>query len=131
MVARRVELKKRAHFTAERPGFTGHFSHLPYEQRMDMIEKEPEYGEIICRCEQITKKEIRDAIENPLGSWTMMSVKYRARAMMGRCQGGFCVPRIVRILRDEYGYKPDDYMIRSVKSNMFAGNVRLNRGAAK
>ncbi len=121
LVGRRIELRRRDDFVAERPGFVGHFSHLPLEQRLDLIRSEPEYGEIICRCEQITKKEIRDAIENPLGAWTMMSIKYRARAMMGRCQGGFCVPRIVRMLRDEYGYGPENYSMRGGGSYMFTG----------
>ena len=127
MVGRRIGLKKRPDFVAERPGFVGHFSRLPREQRMELIRNEPDYGEIICRCEQITKKEIRDAIENPLGAWTMMSIKYRARAMMGRCQGGFCVPRIVRMLRDEYGYGPEDFAMRGGGAWMFLGPVRCGK----
>ena len=43
---------------------------------------------------------------------------------MGRCQGGFCTPRIVRMLRDEYGYLPKDYILREADSNLFFGNVR-------
>lgn len=129
LVGRHLPLHKRGDFRPERDGFTGHFSQLPYETRMDLIQSEPEYGEIICRCEQITKKEIRAAIENPLGSWTMMSIKYRARAMMGRCQGGFCVPRIVRMLQGEYGYEPQDYMVRGRDAWMFAGHVRDPRKA--
>ena len=124
LVAKRLELRKRNDFVAERPGYVGHFSHLPKEMRMEMIKTEPDYGEIICRCEQVTKKEVRDAIENPLGAKTMMGIKYRSRAMMGRCQGGFCVPRIVRLLRDEYGYKPEDYLMRDWNAPMFAGLVR-------
>lgn len=123
LVERHLQLTKRDDFEPVRPGFVGHFSHLPRETRLEMIADEPEYGEIICRCEQITKKEIRDAIENPLGAWTLSSIKYRARASMGRCQGGFCIPRIVRMLRDEYGYKPEDYMTRSIGAKMFTGNV--------
>jgi len=95
---------------------------------MDLIRSEPEYGEIFCRCEQITKREVRQAIENPFGARVMASLKYRARAMMGRCQGGFCVPRIVRMLRDEYGYDPKDFLERG-KAPMFDGYVRKG-GAA-
>ncbi|MDR3331226.1 MAG: NAD(P)/FAD-dependent oxidoreductase [Synergistaceae bacterium] len=130
IVERRLEMKKRTNFIAERRGFVGHFSHLPREARMDMIHAEPEYGEIICRCEGVTKKEIRDAIENPLGARTLMSIKYRARAMMGRCQGGFCIPRITRMLRDEYGYAPEDYRFRGGGAYMFTGVVR-RRGASE
>lgn len=124
MIKSHIPLLPKANFMAERPGFAGHFSELPAEQRMDMIVDEPEYGEIICRCERITKKEVRDAIENPFGAATLLSIKYRARTMMGRCQGGFCVPRVVRMLRDEYGYLPKDYLLRNEKSPLFAGAVR-------
>ena len=127
LVARRLELSPKDDFCGTREGFAGHFSELPLDRRMEMIGHEPEYGEIICRCERITKKEVRDAIENRLGARTMLSVKYRARTMMGRCQGGFCVPRIARMLRDEYGYEPDDYLLRGPGSPMFAGNVREAR----
>lgn len=123
MVKRRIPLVPRGDFIATRPGFSGTFSELPLERRLELIAQEPEYGEIICRCEQITKKEIRSAIENPLGAKNLTAIKYRARVMMGRCQGGFCVPRIVRILRDEYGYPPEDYCMQGSKTPMFTGNV--------
>ena len=104
--------------------FAGHFCDLPKEEQERLVKENPEYGEIICRCEKITKKEIRDAIENTLGARTLVSVKYRARNGMGRCQGGFCTPRIIRMLRDEYGFAPDDYLFREAGSNLFTGNVR-------
>jgi len=123
MVGKHFFLEKKDDFVAEQPGFVGMFSDLPLEQRMDMIQSDPEYGEIFCRCEQVTKREVRQAIENPLGARCLMSIKYRARATMGRCQGGFCVPRVVRMLRDEYGYAPDDFLMRG-KAPMFDGHVR-------
>lgn len=129
MVKTHLDLRPKTNFIAERPGFAGHFCELPLRRRMEMIAEEPEYGEIICRCERITKKEVRDAIENPFGAAAMLSVKYRARTMMGRCQGGFCVPRIARMLRDEYGYLPKDYMLRNRRSPMFVGHVREVAGA--
>ncbi len=124
LVANRIALKEKDVFAAERPGFAGHFCDLPKEEQERLVKENPEYGEIICRCEKITKKEIRDAIENTLGARTLVSVKYRARNGMGRCQGGFCTPRIVRMLRDEYGFAPDDYLFREAGSNLFTGNVR-------
>ncbi|MDR1917114.1 MAG: NAD(P)/FAD-dependent oxidoreductase [Synergistaceae bacterium] len=129
LVSRHIELRSRTDFNAANPGFTGFFSDLPLEARRELIGSDPEYGEIICRCERITKREIRNAIENPLGARTLMSVKYRARATMGRCQGGFCLPRIVRMLRDEYGYEPEDFMAKGRGAYMFAGHVR-SRGEA-
>lgn len=124
IVAKHIPLAEKSGFVAERQGFVGHFCELPPEEQERLVKENPEYGEIICRCEKITKKEIRDAIENTLGAKTLVSIKYRARNGMGRCQGGFCTPRIVRMLRDEYGFKPDDYLFREAGSNLFTGNVR-------
>ena len=124
IVAKHFDLVEKKDFIAERPGFAGHFCDLPKEEQERLVKENPEYGEIICRCEKITKKEIRDAIENPLGARSLVSIKYRARNGMGRCQGGFCTPRIVRMLRDEYGFAPDDYIFREAGSNLFTGHVR-------
>ncbi|MCL2146395.1 MAG: NAD(P)/FAD-dependent oxidoreductase [Synergistaceae bacterium] len=124
MVEKYLKMTPKKDFRAERPGFAGFFSSLPYERKTELIKKHPEYGEIFCRCEGITKKEIRDAIENPLGTVSLTGIKLRSRAMMGRCQGGFCIPRIVKMLRDDYGYEPDQYMLRNKISPMFSGLVR-------
>ena len=124
MVKKYLVLTPKENFRAERPGFTGYFSSLPTEQKIELVQEYPEYGEIFCRCEGITKKEIRDAIENPLGTTSLTGIKLRSRAMMGRCQGGFCVPRIIGMLRDDYGYDPKQYMQSSDISPMFSGSVR-------
>ncbi|MEG1602565.1 MAG: NAD(P)/FAD-dependent oxidoreductase [Cloacibacillus sp.] len=124
LVSNHLPLDEKKDFIAERPGFAGHFCELPKEEQERLVKEYPEYGEIICRCEKITKKEIRDAIENPLGARSLVSIKYRARNGMGRCQGGFCTPRIVRMLRDEYGFAPEDYLLREAGSSLFSGNVR-------
>jgi glycerol-3-phosphate dehydrogenase len=62
LAALRLDLKPRDGFKPTNPGFTGFFCDLPLEERMDLVARDPEYGEIICRCERITKREIRDAI---------------------------------------------------------------------
>ena len=124
MLAGLIPLERKEDFKSERPGFGGHFCELPKEERADLIAQEPNYGEIICRCEQITKKEILDAIQNPLGTRILVGIKNRARAMMGRCQGGFCMPRIVRILEAEFGYSPEDYLLKSAESPLFSGKMR-------
>jgi glycerol-3-phosphate dehydrogenase len=124
MVAEKLPLEKKDHFTTERPGRVGMFSELSPEEKADLVAQDPDYGEIVCRCEQITKREILDAIQNPLGNKTIAGIKYRARAMMGRCQGGFCLPRIVEILEKEFGYKPEDYILNRPGSELFSGKVR-------
>ena len=119
-----MPLVPKENFVPEREGCAEHFCELPPEEQERLIALDPEYGEVICRCEKITKKEIRRAIENSLGARSLVSIKYRARNGMGRCQGGFCTPKIVRMLRDEYGYRPEDYSLREKESALFAGNVR-------
>ncbi len=124
MVGEKLPLAEKDHFIAERDGFPGSFHDLPEEEKADLVAQDPDYGEIVCRCEHITKREILDAIENPLGSRTMAGIKYRSRAMMGRCQGGFCMPRIVQILERDFGYQPEDYRLYSPDSYLFTGRVR-------
>ncbi|MDB9822278.1 NAD(P)/FAD-dependent oxidoreductase [Deltaproteobacteria bacterium] len=124
MVRDNIPLEKKDSFIAERQGRPGTFSELSPEEKSDLVARDPDYGEIVCRCEQITKKEILDAIENPLGNRTILGIKYRARAMMGRCQGGFCLPRIVEILEKEFGYNPEDFLLNRPGSGLFTGHVR-------
>jgi len=78
-----------------------HFSHLPNEAKAAWIQKDPRYGRIVCRCESITEGEIVDAIHRNAGATTVDGIKRRLRPGMGRCQGGFCGPRVVEILSRE------------------------------
>lgn len=119
-----VSFEKKENFDGTRFGMAGYFNQLPDEEKADMVAQNQDYGEVICRCEQITKKEVLDAISNPLGVKTINGIKYRSRAMMGRCQGGFCLPKIVQILEKEFGYNPEDYLLKSRKSPLFMGKMR-------
>lgn len=71
------------------------------EERHRLIKENPAYGNVICRCEMVTEGEILDAIRRPLGARTTDAIKRRTRAGMGRCQSGFCNPRVVEILARE------------------------------
>ena len=66
-----------------------------------LIKNDPAYGHMICRCESVTEGEIIDAIRRPLGATTVDGVKRRVRSGMGRCQGGFCLPKVMEILARE------------------------------
>ncbi len=78
-----------------------HLKDMTEEERNELIEKNPLYGEIVCRCEEISKGEILDAIRSPLPVYTVDAVKRRVRPGMGRCQGGFCSPTVIKILAEE------------------------------
>lgn len=100
------------------------FRDLSPEEKADLVLKDPDFGEIICRCESITKAEVLAAIRNPLGVSTMTGIKYRCRSMMGRCQGGYCQMRISELLMQEKGIT--DEMLRYDKDGayVFTGKIR-------
>ncbi|MBU1176344.1 MAG: NAD(P)/FAD-dependent oxidoreductase [Alphaproteobacteria bacterium] len=79
------------------------FVDMSIGERARLIAADPLYGRIICRCESITEGEIVAAIQAPCGARTMDGVKRRVRAGMGRCQGGFCGPRVTAIIARELG----------------------------
>ena len=82
------------------------FQHLDEQAQSDLIQKDPRYGRIICRCEMITEGEIVDAIHRNCGGRTINGIKRRVRPGAGRCQGGFCGPRVLEILSRELGVAP-------------------------
>jgi glycerol-3-phosphate dehydrogenase len=79
------------------------FSELTREAQDKLIAERPEYGRVICRCETVTEGEILDAIHSPVVPTSIDAIKRRTRAGMGRCQGGFCQPRVLEILARELG----------------------------
>lgn len=85
------------------------------EERQRLIKENPAYGNVICRCEMVTEGEILEAIRRPLGAKTTDGVKRRTRAGMGRCQSGFCNPKVVEILARELNV--DEGAIRKAGGN--------------
>ncbi len=87
-------------FTEKRKGFTG-FAGLTREEQKEIIARDPSYARVICRCETVTEGEITEAIRRPVGAVSLDGIKRRTRAGMGRCQGGFCTPKVMEILSRE------------------------------
>ena len=83
-------------------------SELTLEQQNKLIKKNSDYGKIICKCENVSLGEIKDAINRPIQPTTMDAIKRRVRAGMGRCQGGFCNDRVAMILANEHNIKFTD-----------------------
>ena len=79
------------------------FHDMTDAERVQAVSSNAEYGNMICRCEMVTEAEIRYAIRRPVGARSIDGVKRRTRAGMGRCQGGFCMPRVAAILSEETG----------------------------
>ena len=97
---------KKDDFTEELKTLT-YMKLLPEEEQRALIEKDPSYGNIICRCAQVSEGEILETIRRPLGARTLDAVKRRTGANMGRCQGGFCYPKVMEILSRELGIPMD------------------------
>lgn len=98
-----LSLKKKSHFNPYRKRIIP-FREIGWEERKILIRKDSKYAHIVCRCETVSEKEVVEAIER--GATTLDGVKFRVRCGMGRCQGGFCTPRVLEILSRELGVLP-------------------------
>jgi glycerol-3-phosphate dehydrogenase len=126
LVSDRLNLKKKDNFKQMRFR-EKRFSEMNSNERSELIKKDKSWGRIVCRCEQVTEAEVIEAISNPLGAKTLSSIRYRCRAGMGRCQGGFCTQHIVRIMENQFNIKTDDIRLKSPESRIFFGRTRGNR----
>ena len=104
------------------------FDDLPEAEKRRLVSEDADYGGIVCRCEGVTRYEVLRAVRNPLGVGTLSGLKYRARLMMGRCGGSYCLPRIVDILQTECGWSPEEFLLRDERSPMFTGWVKKRHG---
>lgn len=84
------------------------FRHLNNEERSLLIAQNPDYGRIVCRCENVTRAEVVAVLRSPLGVRDLDAIKRRTRVGMGRCQSGFCVMRLPEILFEELGLQPTE-----------------------
>ena len=99
------------------------FYAMTLEERAELVKRDPLNGALVCRCEQVTEAEIRAAIRRPVGARTIDAVKRRTRAGMGRCQGGFCSPRVLEILAEELNLDPTEITKCGGKSNLLVGTI--------
>jgi glycerol-3-phosphate dehydrogenase len=98
MLGQNTELIPRKGYIAGRKAIP-RFRLLSNKERNDLIKKDPEYGEIVCRCELVTKAEVKEAIRR--GARTLDGIKFRTRTQMGRCHGSFCTMKIMSIMAEE------------------------------
>lgn len=94
---------------------------LSFEERTALVKAQPAYGTVICRCETVTEGEILDAIHRTPGARSLDGVKRRTRAGMGRCQAGFCSPRVMEILARELGIPQSEITKSGGASGLIVG----------
>ncbi|HDQ16139.1 MAG TPA: FAD/NAD(P)-binding oxidoreductase [Bacteroidetes bacterium] len=121
-VSKHFDLKEKSNFKIKKQ--PKRFNELSKEEQSKLIKKDPSWGRIVCRCEHVTEREVIDALSNPLGAKTLSSVKYRCRAGMGRCQGGFCTQHIVRIMQNNFKMDIKKINSKSPGSYLFTGRNR-------
>lgn len=119
-----------------KPGFNPYrppiirFRDLTITEQRNLIKKNPAYARIICRCETITEGEILEAIHRPLGAKNIDGLKRRVRTGAGRCQGGFCTPRVMEILARELKI-PVDQVTKSGRNSLILVGKTKEPGMAK
>ncbi len=129
MINEKITLKQKTDFNPIRKRVTP-FREATRIQQAALIKANPAYGEIVCRCEHVSKHEVQEALNNPISQKTISAVKYRTRAGMGRCHGGFCLPKIVEILKEEYGVPPQEIKLKNIDSPLFISetkDLRVNK----
>lgn len=97
---------------------------LSLEERDRLVHENPDYGEIVCRCEEISKGEILDVLRSPLPVYTVDAVKRRCRPGMGRCQGAFCLPAVMRIIAGEAGIAYEDVVKGDSRARIVFGPTK-------
>ena len=117
-----LKLIKNDSFTGARTNVR--FTDLLSSEKNELIKKQPTYGRIICRCEEITEGEIIDAIKHSFGKITLDGVKRRCRPGMGRCQGGFCGPRVQEIIARELNIKMEEVVLEKNNSIILYGKTK-------
>ena len=101
-----LDLERKTNFISKRKQVR--FMDLSVDERNELIKENPQYGNIVCRCESITEGEIVDAINRSFGQISIDGVKRRCRPGMGRCQGGFCSPKVLDIIAREKNISKED-----------------------
>lgn len=123
LLMRGANFKLKDDFIKTRKGIIK-FSEQTSEVKEELLKQNPLYGNVICRCETVTEAEILQAIHRPLGAKSVDAVKRRVRAGMGRCQGGFCGPKVIEILARELGVSTDKINKNQDGSYMVVGKTR-------
>lgn len=116
-------LEQKRDFNPYRRGIS-RFSDVDWHTREELVKKDAKFGRVICRCEMVTEGEIVQALHRNPPALTIDAIKRRTRAGMGRCQGGFCTPRIMEIMERELGIPMDQLTKKGVGSRIVLGRIK-------
>jgi glycerol-3-phosphate dehydrogenase len=122
-VAKYLKLSKNDKFNPIRKSIK-HISHMTDAELEKAIKENSLYGHVICRCEVVSEAEIREAIRRKPGATDLDGVKRRTRAGMGRCQMGFCTPKIMEILKEELNLSMEEITKRGNDSFIVEGRIK-------
>lgn len=123
LVSEKLNLTKKDNFKETREGLPL-TNRMTREEHMALIEKDKSFSKIVCRCEMITEGEIVAAIHSPLGGKTIDGLKRRVRSTAGRCQGGFCTPKVIEILSRELNIPQEDIVKNNQKATIILGRTK-------
>lgn len=123
MIVEKEHPEKKENFIPGRHGITV-MKFLPPKVQQEIIESDPRYANIICRCSSVSEGEILETIHRPLGATTMDAIKRRTGANMGRCQGGFCYPKIMEILSRELNIPLEKITKCGRGSELIVGHIK-------
>lgn len=122
-IAQKLQAGKKANFISTRKGIPC-VAQASRKELQTLLSADPSYGNVICRCETVTEGEIINSIRRPLGARSLDGVKRRTRAGMGRCQAGFCSPKVMEILERELSQSPLAVTKHGAGSELLTGPTR-------
>ena len=123
LISAKIKLHKKKKFVL--PSLKNiRFEKMTLKQKANIINKNKDHSQIICRCEKVTKGELLNALNNTLGVKTLSGLKYRTRLTMGRCHGGYCVPKIIEILKKEANISPCKATLKGKGSELIKNYVK-------
>ena len=126
LVGEKLPLKEKETWKDTREGIPP-FNKLGWEDRQALIDKDPAYARMVCRCETVTEGQIVKALRSPIPVYTIDGVKRRCRAGMGRCQGSFCTPRVMDIIARESGLPFAEVSKNGADAKLITGTLKEGR----
>jgi len=126
ILGKKMTVNEKKNFNPIRKGIPV-LKNMPLDERDLFIRRNPAYGRIVCRCEEISEGEIRDAMRSPIPVATMDGLKRRVRVSAGRCHGGFCTPRVLEIMAEELGEDITGITKKGPGSPFFFGHTKEER----